>query len=214
MKLNLRVEFEGELLLEMPLRDGLTVSLCDEAGTVLSNFPARRPAGDAQDDQVVAPGTGDPDEKSELQSGVDTELIVMTESPGTESVPGGAKLEERSAEVWSRDGEDWSYQGTLSSGQQARMGEGHVRLDEDGGLRVFPGTRLGGLAILPTGGRVSIKPGGPGVQLLAGSCVTLGCGSRSFYVRSNFIDQPPVEHAGEQGDRLESRYRAPTSDLH
>lgn len=202
MKLNLCVKRRGEVLFEVPLLEGVSLSLNDETGRVVSELqPEEHISEDGERYPLFV--------VSDLEPTVVEEREHTSEQGGAEAQP----QEINPAEVWSCENGEWRYQGSLSPGQQARMGEGYVRLEREGSLRVSPGPRLEGVAILPTGNQLEIQPGGGGISLPAGSCVTMVTKARSFYVRSDFIDQPPVEHANEPRDNTGDFLEVLVSDL-
>jgi len=205
MKLNLRVKREGEVLFEVPLLDGVSLSLSDETGRVVSELqPEERISEDGERYPLFV--------VSALESGDLGQPVDPPENGNIEP----QKQDLGTAEVWSCEKGEWKHQGSLSPGQQARMGEGYVRLERQGGLRVSPGPRLAGVAILPTGSQIEIQPGGGSMSLPAGSCVTMVTmvtKARSFYVRSDFIDQPPVEHANEPRFNARDSFDMVVSDL-
>ena len=202
MKLNLCVKRDGQVLFQTTLLEGLNLCLTDEAGRVVSELQTSELLLEEGLQRPVVVVSVDEAEQTEGR-------IVPEKSLASEPL----NEQSSSAEVWFCEKGEWRHQGSLSPGQQARMGEGYVRLESQGGLRVLPGPRLGGVAILPTGSQVKIEPGGAGIRLPAGSCVTMVTKARSFYVRSDFIDRPLVEHSGGARVPMDSCLQVLRSDL-
>ena len=185
MKLLLRLEKDGRVLGEWPLED-LKVTLTDEeSGAPVADLVVRTYGTD----ELPVPGL------QEAHSAGPEDLTV------TQGQPSPLPPLLASAEVWSKGREGWKQKGLLRAGQRARMGSAFITLDENGDLLVSSGSDLSGTATLPSGLRQPVDPGADRLRLPSGSSVTLESGTRAFYVRSDFVDRPLVEHSSEQGGK-------------
>ena len=185
MKLLLRLEKDGRVLGEWPLED-LKVTLTDEeSGAPVADLVVQTYGTD----ELPVPGL------QEAQS-VESEDLTLTHGHPSVLPPLPA-----SAEVWSKGGEGWKQKGVLRAGQRARMGSAFVQLDQNGDLLVSSGPDLSGTATLPSGMRQPVEPGADRMRLPSGSSVTLESETRAFYVRSDFVDRPLVEHSSSEAGR-------------
>jgi hypothetical protein len=184
MKLFLRLEKDGKVLGEWPL-DDLKVTLSDgESGAPVADLVVQAYGSDELPIPVL----------EEVHGG--TEDLTVTQGHPSPLPPLPA-----SAEVWSKGREGWKQKGILRAGQRARMGSAFVTLDENGDLLVSTGPDLSGTATLPSGLRQLVDPGADRLRLPSGSSVTLESGTRAFYVRSDFVDRPLVEHSSQEAGR-------------
>ncbi len=183
MKLFLRLEKDGRILGEWPLED-LKVTLTDEGtGAPVADLVVQT----YSTDELPVPG---------LQEAAVPEELTLTQ--GHPALPPRLPA---SAEVWSSGGEGWKQKGVLRAGQRARMGSAFVQLDENGDLLVSSGPDLSGTATLPSGLRQPVESGADRLRLPSGSSVTLESETRAFYVRSDFVDRPLVEHSSSGAGR-------------
>jgi hypothetical protein len=184
MKLLLRLEKDGRVLGEWPLED-LKVTLTDEGtGVPVADLVVRT----YSTDELPVPG-------SDAQPNGPEDLTV------TQGHPSPLRPLAASAEVWSKGNEGWKQKGLLRAGQRARMGSAFITLDENGDLLVSSGPDLSGIATLPSGLRQPVDTGADRLRLPSGSSVTLESGTRAFYVRSDFVDRPLVEHSSQEADK-------------
>jgi hypothetical protein len=196
MKLFLRLERDGMILGEWPLED-LKITLTDGGtGAPVADLTVQTHGTD----EVPVPG---------LQEARSTGPEDLTLTHGH---PSPLPVLPASAEVWSKGRDGWKQKGVLRAGQRARMGSAFVQLDENGDLLVSSGPDLSGTATLPSGLRQPVESGADRLRLPSGSSVTLESETRAFYVRSDFVERPLVEHSSAEADRGQG-IQALASDL-
>jgi len=140
---------------------------------------------------------------------------LIDTTAGFERDPSTERLE--GAEVWFRRSGEWTPRGALSFGQHVQAFGGMVRCDDQGGLVVLAGPRLGGSATLPSGELQQISSGQQAVHLPPGTSVILWQGEQGLYVRSNVAsdgsepgDGGPVVYRRQPRPRS---WKPPRSDL-